>query len=47
MQITAKTLQDFKNRSSEYGTLDKDEKKYIEALLAQGEDKINKSYMEL
>ena len=41
MQITAKTLQDFKNRSSEYGTLDKDEKKYIEALLAQGEDKIN------
>ena len=41
MQITAKTLQDFKNRSSEYGTLDKDEKKYIEALLIQGEDKIN------
>jgi len=41
MQITAKTLQDFKNRSSEYGTLDKDEKRYIEALLAQGEDKIN------
>jgi len=42
MQITAKTLQDFKNRSSEYGSLDKNEKKYIEALLAQGEDKINK-----
>ena len=41
MQITAKTLQDFKNRSSEYNTLDKDEKKYIEALLIQGEDKIN------
>jgi len=42
MQITAKTLQDFKDRSSEYGILDKNEKKYIEALLAQGEDKINK-----
>ena len=42
MQITAKTLQDFKDRSSEYDTLDKNEKKYIEALLAQGEDKINK-----
>ena len=41
MQITAKTLEDFKNRSPEYGTLDNNEKKYIEALLTQGEDKIN------
>ena len=41
MQITAKTLEDFKNRSPEYSSLDKNEKSYIEALLAQGEDKIN------
>ena len=41
MQITAKTLEDFKNRSLEYSSLDKNEKSYIEALLAQGEDKIN------
>ena len=42
MQITAKTLQDFKDRSPEYKNLNKNEKNYIEALLAQGEDKINK-----
>jgi len=42
MQITKSLIEDFENRSPEYKTLNNEEKKYLQALKLQGEDKINK-----
>ena len=40
-QITYSTLQDFKDRSSDYKALEKEEKKYVDDLIQQGKDKVN------
>ena len=40
-QITYSTLQDFKDRSSDYKALKKEEKKYVDDLIQQGKDKVN------
>ena len=42
MQITKSLIEDFKSRSPDYKTLSDEEKKYLQALELQGEDKINK-----
>ena len=41
MQITAKTLQDLKDRSSEYKQLSPETQAYVDDLIQQGNDKIN------
>lgn len=41
MQITAGSLEDVKERSKGYKKLDKDTKAYIDALILQGNDKVN------
>jgi hypothetical protein len=42
MQITKSLIEDFESRSPDYKTLSNEEKKYLQALKLQGEDKINK-----
>lgn len=42
MQITKSLIEDFETRSPDYKTLSDEEKKYLQALKLQGEDKINK-----
>lgn len=42
MQITTSLIKDFKKRSPNYKTLNKEEKNYLESLSLQGTDKINK-----
>lgn len=42
MQITKSLIEDFETRSPDYKTLSNEEKKYLQALKLQGEDKINK-----
>ncbi len=41
MQITASSLEDVKERSEGYKKLDKNAKAYIDALILQGDDKVN------
>jgi len=41
MQITASSLEDVKERSEGYKKLDKNTKAYIDALILQGDDKVN------
>jgi hypothetical protein len=41
MQITAKTLQDLKDRSSEYKQLSPETQAYVDDLIQQGNDKVN------
>ena len=42
MQITKSLIEDFETRSPDYKSLSNEEKKYLQALKLQGEDKINK-----
>ena len=41
MQITASTLKDLKQRSGEYDMLSEKAKDYVDALIQQGDDKVN------